>query len=209
MFCCFKKKNKIIPTEIIGTPLNNEIIDRIKNTKKIIFTQYFNYPIFNLPSSIESIKFEGYSFNHAIDNLPNNLKELSLSSGYNQPLDYLPYGLETLKFLCGSIFSHRLDNLPHSIKILEIPLLYNHPIDNLPENIEEIRIGVKVMSNDISNYFPEMFSITSNQEIEFFNKHIRKLPSKLKKLFIFGNYEHLQELKNNFGDRIIPISQSV
>lgn len=202
MFSCFKRKTHVTPIEYIEDPIDSEYLEKLKQSKKLVFGTYFNYPIMNLPNSIESIKIIGGPFNHSIDNLPSGLKELTLNNKYNQPLDYLPPSLQILKFMSFSIFSHRLDNLPNSLKLLEIPILYNHDINNLPDSIEELRIGVKTMANDENFYFPE-----SLENENLFNKHIKKIPTNLKKLFIFSNYEHLQELQQKFGNKIISISK--
>ncbi len=203
MFCCFRKKNLIIPTEFIDEPLNDEIIRRLKNVKRIDFGVNFNCPIMNLPNSVESIMFHGGSFNYSIDNLPNNLKVLFLCSRYNQPLDYLPHGLEILMFQCGSIYSHRLDNLPASLKVLEIPIIYNHEIDCLPDSIEDLRIGVKVASNDENMYIKETISFCNEGDGILFNKRIKKFPANLKKLIIFSDYEFLDELIQKLGNKVV------
>ena len=198
MFSCWRRKNtKVSDFEIIDGPIESKNI----KSNNIIFGQDFNYPIINLPGSTESIVIENRYFNQSIDNLPICLKLLVLNGRYNQPLDYLPYGLEILKFKSSSIFSHRLDYLPATLKLIEIPLLYNHDIDSLPDSIEEIRIGVKTMLNDETIYYPEYY----DSESIVFNKKINKIPEKLKKLFIFGDYEHLKEIQQKYGNIVIPI----
>ncbi len=203
MFCCSRNNIPIQPAEIIE---DNSGFQNIRSNN-IIFGQNFNAPIMNLPNSILSIKFYGGDFNYPLDNLPNSVKELTLNSRYNQPLDYLPYGLETLKFQECSVFSHRLDNLPKSLKILEIPIIYNHPINNIPDSIEELRIGVKLLKNTEYIYFPETLSVSENNEIELFSEYLTKLPSKIKRVYIFSNYPHLSKLKENYGMIIYPISR--
>jgi len=79
MFSCFRKNVKVKPVEFIEEEINDEIFERIKNDKKIIFGPYYNSPIANLPNAVESISFYGGSFNYPIDNLPNNLKSLTLN----------------------------------------------------------------------------------------------------------------------------------
>jgi len=207
MFCCFRKNIKVQPIEVVDEPIDNVIVERLKKAEKVIFGRLFNYPILNLPNSIKTVVFQGNDYNHPLDSLPVGVNSLTLNANYNQPLDYLPSSLSILKFQETSIFSHRLDNLPQSLKILEIPLIYNHSIDSLPDNIEELRIGVKVLANDEFAYIPESFAISENEDTELFSAHIRKLPANLKKLYIYGNYPHLMELKRNYGDKIVPIIQ--
>jgi len=207
MLNCFRKNVKVKPVEFIEEEINDKIFERIKNDKKIIFGPYYNSPIANLPNAVESISFYGGSFNYPIDNLPNNLKSLTLNSRFNQPVDFLPQGLEVLKFLCGSIFSHRLDNLPNTLKILEIPLKYNQDINCIPDSIQELRIGVKTMANDENLFYPEVSSICSEDDMINFDKHIKKIPGRLKKLFIFPKYEFIDELKEKLGDKVVVISK--
>ena len=204
MFCCFKKNSKVSPMQFIDEPLNNEITEKLKQSQKVVFGDNFNYPLINLPNSINYIKFNGKYFNHSLDNLPNSLIELCLNDKFNQPLDYLPYGLKILKFRQGSIFSHTLDNLPNSIKILEIPILYNHEINCLPDSIEDLRIGVKTMINDDNIFYREY---CNEDNIEYFNKPITKLPVNLKRLIIFPEYIHLEKLKKEYKNKIIVISR--
>lgn len=208
MFSCFRKKTKISPSEYVDGPIDNEIVEKMKQTNKVIFGNEFNYPVINLPNSITTIRFSGGSFNHSLDNLPVGIKELTLNSRFNQPLDYLPYGLEVLKFQSGSIFSHSLDNLPLTIKIVEIPLLYNHEINCLPKSVEQLRIGVKVMLNDDNIFLPEISNMTSYyDEIEYFNKPIKKIPENLKKLYIFPEYDFINDLLEKYGDKVVVISK--
>ena len=209
MFSCFCKKTKISPSEYVDGPIDNEIVERMKQTNKVIFGNEFNYPVINLPNSITTIRFSGGSFNHSLDNLPVGIKELTLNSRFNQPLDYLPYGLEVLKFQSGSIFSHSLDNLPLTIKILEIPLLYNHEINCLPNSVEQLRIGVKVMLNDDNILFPESSHFDNEENIQYFDKQIRKIPEKLKNLYIFPDYNYLNDLQEKYGNKVVVISKEM
>jgi len=207
MLSCFRKKNIVSPIESINEPINGGTIERIKNVKKLEFCN-FNYPVINLPNSIESIDFcYSNGFNHSLDNLPIGLKELVLNSRFNQPLDYLPHGLEILKFQTGSIFTHYLNNLPNTLKILEIPLLYNQEINNLPECLQELRIGVKIMKNDDVCYLPEGFDYCANDTIIFFDKKIKNLPKNLKKVFVFDEYMHIADLKQKLGGKLYIISK--
>jgi len=212
MFCCSKKSNTIItrgrriyPDEIlrVESMINSDIIENAKKCKKIIFTYEYNFPIINIPNGIESIQIDSTCFQQSLDSLHNGLKELNLNAGYNQPLDYLPNGLEILKFQSGSIYSHCLDNLPNTLKILEIPILHNKPINSLPDSIEELRIGVKQMGNDENHFYQEGVSIFGgNKELMFFSEKIVKLPANIQRVFIFGDYIHLNDLIKKFGDKI-------
>ena len=208
MFCCFKKTNKISPIQCIYEQIDQNTMEQLKNAKKIIFCDEYNFPVINVPNNIQSINFNSRYFNHALDNLPIGLKELNINQRFNQPLDYLPQGLEKLQFKSGSIFNHTMENLPNSLKLLEIPLLYNQSIDNLPNNIEELRIGVKNIINDDNMFCPESDNI-GELDIQHFNQKIRKLPNNIKKILIFPEYEHLQELKQKYGNIVKVVDKTM
>ena len=200
MLSCFRRKT-ITPVEYIDYTIDEDLTEKLKNTKKVVFGPEFNEPICNLPNTIESVNIYNKYFNYSLDNLPNGLKELVLNQRYNQPLDFLPSELQFLKFSLGSIFSHSLDNLPQQLKLLEIPYLYNQEINCLPDSIEEIRIGIKTMKNDDSIYYLES-TYAVWDDVQFFNKKIKKLPNNLKRLFIFNEYPYIDELKEMLGDRL-------
>jgi hypothetical protein len=57
-------------------PITNEMLEEIKNYKKLYFGDNFNQPICDiLPNTITQLNF-GYSFNHSLDNLPSTIKSI-------------------------------------------------------------------------------------------------------------------------------------
>lgn len=133
--------------------------------KKIRFGDNFNYPLDNLPSSLEELEFSQDSqFNQLIDNLPCMIKKITFGKYFNAPLNNLPPNLEYLS-IQSDIFSFKLNNIPTGLKylyfssnssysydkiiegfpegILEIgyPFEYNYEIDNLPKSIKIVRVS--------------------------------------------------------------------
>ena len=106
------------------------------NITHIIFGHCFNYPVDNLPWSIEYIQF-GYEFNHSLENLPGCMKKIIFDpkSKFNHYLDCLPNSVEYL-FL-PSVYSKKLDNLPNSISYLKLHYKYPHTLNNLPKSLNK------------------------------------------------------------------------
>ena len=94
-----------------------------------------------------------------------------------------------------------------SICIYEIPIRYTNEINNLPNSIEELRIGVKSYAPNKYSWEDPIyaFGFDYNFEVEMFNIRISKFPSNLKKLYIYNKYEHVEELKEILGDKLIVV----
>jgi hypothetical protein len=110
------KNNEIIFFENFNSQLSDEIIQTINETKcdTIIFGNYFNQKVDQLPNSILSLTF-GNSFNQSIDNLPQKLTSLTFRNNFNQNVDLLPNSILSLTF--GYCFNQPVDNLPKKFDI--------------------------------------------------------------------------------------------
>ena len=203
----FNKPIKIkIPSNVIdinfGYYFNQELDNLPDNLEHLILGFHFNRRIDNLPVTLKILYLSQY-FNHPIDNLPVGLKELRINDDFNHSLDFLPNGLEKITFMETSIFSHSFDNLPTTLKEIEIPISYPGSINNLPDSIEEIRIGVKY------KYYVKRRLICkerTNITPPFSYVKITRFPSNLKRLYIFDDYLHLEELKEKLSEKLIIVN---
>lgn len=131
------------------TKLKTYIIDSFDN----YLEESADFPLDNLPQSLEWLDIMPYGFNQPLNNLPADLKVLKFGqnriwnwvNGYSQPLDNLPVGLEVLYLpesvgLNGESLGVRIDNLPRGLKILFIPRYIDIEMDlnELPDTIEII-----------------------------------------------------------------------
>ena len=212
----------------------NSSIDKLpKNIKVILLGDLFNKPVDNLNTGLEKLHFGEY-FNNELNNLPITLRSLHLGLYFNKPLDYLPNSLEKLSFSQGSRYCGNFDNLPNSLIYLEIPILYPNMIDNLPESIEFLLIGVKFnkkkydffdkfekINNKKVNYYKnELINIVDNKYNKMyyfiegceemlenirFNKKINKYPNSLKRMYIYSEYEYIDDLKIILKEKLIVI----
>ena len=186
----------------------DKYIDNLPDGLEELYLGYlFNRPMNNLPKSLRKLVLS-YYFNKPLDNLPCNLKELIVNDVSNYPLDMLPHGLEVLRFKGGSIYRHSLDYLPCTIRILDIPINYDMDLNNLPDSVEEMYIGVKedfTKSFMRNRRFEVIKEISSRSSPLFKTRRINKLPAKLKKLYVFSEYDYIDELKNKLGSRVIVV----
>jgi len=142
----YLKVNFQLPNIEEYTNLKILILDGFQNTE-------FNYPLDNLPASLEWLAIHSLQFNQPLANLPPNLKVLIFGQnriwnyydGYHHSLDGLPPSLEVLHFpecmsLDGKQYLANLMNLPPSLKILGIPRVMPDDMnyDCLPDTIEII-----------------------------------------------------------------------
>ena len=107
----------------------------------------FNYPIDNLPESLESIFIVGI-FNQSVNNLPNKLRSLLLDkSGFNKPLDKL---VQTSQ---GNI---SVSILPNSLVVLKLGYGYDQQINALPPNLRRLIIPYSYKYiTQLKNILPE------------------------------------------------------
>ena len=136
----------------------------LDNQKKIVFNDDFNEPLdnylLNILKNYQIVVF-GMNFNQNIDNLPDNIEILVLSSEFNKPVLKWPYNLKVLKFdACDYLlngyckYNHKLVNLPN-IKELMIGTFYNHNIDDLPDSIEKLYFTRSTHFNHPINKLPK------------------------------------------------------
>jgi len=188
--------NVKIPKNIEYLKINFELpnIEEYTNLKVLVLESYhnntINYPLDNLPASLEWLEINSFLFNYPLDNLPSGLKVLIFSqnriwnycNGYMHSLDGLPSGLEVLHFpenlsLEGNKYIATLENLPSSIKILRIPKY-------MPDNMNY-------------NCLPDSIEILEWSEFGKYYKKISRLPSNLKKIIsnVYCN-ENINMLKH-------------
>jgi len=140
--------------------------------KKIIFDDFFNNLIINLPETVKEIKF-GKHFNRNIDNISDKLIRIEFGNDFNQPINHISTSIKVLTF--GKEFNHPLVNLPESLIVLDLYYSnYNHSIENFPNSIQKLYLGPG------------------------FSLSIGKFPNSLKFFQIVGNYN----LKINFPNLI-------
>ena len=146
-----------IPKNIEYLKINFQLpnIEEYTNLKVLVLDDNssveYNYPLDNLPASLEWLEIQTCSFNQPLDNLPPGLKVLIFGqsriwnyfNGYMHSLDGLPSGLEVLHFPeClsreGERYMATLEHLPSSLKILRIPQYMpdNMNYNCLPDSIE-------------------------------------------------------------------------
>lgn len=140
----YLKINFQIPNIEEYTNLKVLVLDGCENTE-------FNYPLDNLPASLEWLEIHSLQFNQPLENLPAGLKVLifrqnriwNYHDGYQHSLDGLPSGLEVLHFpeSCtpeGIKYLATFENLPPTLKLLRIPrvMVADMNYDCLPDSIE-------------------------------------------------------------------------
>jgi hypothetical protein len=166
----FNKKLKFIP----------------KETKILIFFDYYNYSIFNqyinnLPKCLTHLTL-GHSFNKPIFKMPNSLTYLKYGHTFNCPVNNLPKFLSHLVF--GYCFNQHIDKLPKFLTHLTLGYCFNKSINNLPSSLTHLSF-----SNFLYNHF---------------NHNIFNLPVNIKKIIISKNKKHLL-CKIPFNCKIIEI----
>ena len=120
--------------------LTNFIVTNIPgNIKTIVLAHTFNRDLFQyLHPNIQNVLF-GQFFNQSVDNLPEGIKNIQFSEEFSQPVDNLPLGIKRIQF--GYSFNHSVDMLPESVEYLGFGNSFNHPVSNLPKGIKFIRFG--------------------------------------------------------------------
>ena len=174
--------------------------------KSLIIQENFKQELNNLPNSVERIIFYPDLEGNNLDNLPTNLKEIQIYSEDLNSIDFLPTSLE---YLYIKFVSFPLINLPSGLNKLIIGGLefsvrkkyeYLNPC-YLPESIEYLALGFYIRK-----------SFVFGTSIESFGKikiEITKLPRNLKKLYISSEYEYLYELRKNFKNIKIIVTNSI
>lgn len=141
------------------TALKVLVLDASQNTE-------FNYPLDNLPISLEWLEIHSLQYNQPLNNLPPNLKVLIFAhnrlsnyyDGYKHALDFLPIGLEILHFpeccaLNGNLYLATCANLPETLKILRLPYYIPLDIDCLPNSIEVLEwTSFRIYYKDITRF---------------------------------------------------------
>lgn len=140
----YLKINFQLPNIEEYTNLKVLVLDAFQNTE-------FNYPLDNLPATLEWLEIHSLQFNHPLANLPPNLKVLIFAQnriwnyydGYKHSLNELPPGLQVLHFpeccsLEGKLYLANFENLPPLLKVLRIPkiMLSDMNYNCLPDSIE-------------------------------------------------------------------------
>jgi hypothetical protein len=102
-------------------PINDEMIEEMKNYKKIFFGSNYNQPIDNLPNTITHLIF-GYNFNQSLDNLPSSIRSIyfDVNNKFIHPIDKLPEGLVELDLSSCINFNNPVNKLPTSLEILKL-----------------------------------------------------------------------------------------
>jgi hypothetical protein len=210
------KKN---PLEILHYPINVKPLKYPSKLKKIIFGEYFNQQIDNLPNKLIEILFtEQSEFNQPINNLPNSLKILSLCNKFNNSLDYLPNSMTHLTIGNGCMkyfgasckFNQSINNLPNSLIELTFSneCIFQKSLNNLPNSLKKITLS-GYYTGSIDNLSDSIETIILGptwlkyNEMTFdplcLKNKIRKLPKSLKYLYVinYGIREEFKELNFN------------
>jgi len=137
---------------------------------KVIY--YCNHPIDWLPNNILVLVIKNNLFNYPLENLPLSLESLTISAEnvifnlnickFNHPLNMLPVGLKRLCINGLTSFNHSLDDLPPTLEFLEIFEMFLS---------DENYLLIKEIPNLL--YFPSMIG-----EIAKIKLYRTKLPKK-------------------------------
>lgn len=156
---------------------NINIINIIKEYKKIQFDNNFNANIDWIPEGVIELRF-GEMFDKSLDTLPSSVKIIIIKkyneigfTSFNKSLDNLPHGLEILELHYNNKFNQLLNNLPYGLKTLFLNCTkHKCSVNNLPDSLENIYI-------------------------KHINNNIYKLPNNLKKFnrLIYDGFRHNQE----------------
>lgn len=171
-----------IKTIVLDDIFNKDLFPYLHpNIQNILFGQFFNQPVDNLPANIKNIQFSS-EFSQPIDNLPNGIKRIQFGYNFNYPVDMLPESVEYIGF--GNSFNHPVNNLPNGIKFIRFGQCFNQPIDMLPDSVTTI-----------------IFSPRSN-----FSYPIEKFPSNIKTIkFGWGFRENLINIPKTICKMILPL----
>jgi hypothetical protein len=141
--------------------LNYKTLSLPKYLTKLIISSEFNFPLNNLPVTLEYLHINCISFTYDLDNLPLGLNELHLEN-YSGLLENLPSELKILD--TGNKFNNSIDNLPLNLERLILGLEFNQRLDKLPgvQYIKIIEERQKLRRKDI----------TVNRSLNSFNQKI-------------------------------------
>jgi len=173
------------------------------NLKYLILDEY-NYPLDNLPSSLQYI-YIPKNFNHPLNNLPFNLIALELSDSceFSYQLNNLPYGIKYLKIGDGLGYEYPLDNLPLSLEILDLGGDEYNSLNNLPDSITHLTFGsvIAPIENLPSNlkelkvYYDKNSTVYSKQIREYLGDTV--FPDGFETLKISYEYANIREEEKN------------
>ncbi len=96
--------------------------------KKLVISGQFDYPIDNLPDSIEYLTIIG-NFNQPINKLPKNLSYLKIAGRFNSEIKKFSPNLKYL-VLTNPDYSYKLDNIPEgTIKHIVVSSKYKYNLE--------------------------------------------------------------------------------
>lgn len=171
---------------------NNQPLDNLPSGLKVLrFPSNYNMiQIDKIPQNIVKLFFSN-TFNQSIDKLLNpnfgtnkprpqtKLTHLIFGNNFNNSVNYLPDSIEYLYF--GTSFNKSVDNLPNSLIFISFGFNFNCSVNNLPNNLKHIEFGVS-FNCTLDNL---KFGIeTIKFKYGWCGKHIEKLPSSIKKIYI-------------------------
>lgn len=143
--------------------------------KGVVFDNFFDQPVDNLPPTLQSLTF-GESFDRPVDNLPPKLQSLTLGFDFDQPVDNLPHTLQSLTF--GFKFRQPVNNLPPTLQNLVFGVYFNQPVDNLPSTLQSLTFGER-FNQPVDKLPPTLQSLTFGKR---FNQPVDNLPRSLRVL---------------------------
>ena len=152
-----------------------------KNINHLIFDEYYNHPIENLPETITHLEFKDGRGKYGIIN------------HFSKKLNKLPNTVTHL--VLNDLYNLLLDELPSSLKYLSLGWNYKQTIDKLPDSIEEIQFR-SGFSRDMEDRYGDFNSPT-------FNIKINKLPLNLK---IFN---YIDNIKINGINDIVNLNKII
>lgn len=182
----------------------------LRGINNLFFDQELELDITNLPRELIYLDIDfKFKYKLTLDYLPAGLKVLRLGAKIDVPIENLPQGLIILEI--GTQFNQSIDNLPDSIKILIFKTesrsryvynsrpynLYVNKINKLPLELEVLILD-DVLDDVICDidfsYLVNLkyLALPNNfDESAFFESSNKKLPQKLKKLYIGKTYNQI------------------
>lgn len=162
---CFKGFIKNLSDSITHIYLLCDMTNPItfpSNLKFLRFRHEYNYPLDNLPNSLEILHMPTY-FKYKIYKFPKSLKEIEFSTDYNYLIDNLPDSVEIIKL--GYFFDREINKFPVLLKKIYFDDKFNEDINNLPDSVEELTI--------ISQYDKEIKKFPNSLKILTINKSFK------------------------------------
>lgn len=163
--------------------IDEKLMKKIGQCRKIIFNDYYNQDLPQLPNVITHITF-GIDYNKPIHNLPRSLIYLKMGRLFNNFVENLPDSLIYLEF--DEWFCCRISYFPPALQYLDLGHVYNYPLDNLPQSLKFLRLG-NIFDNRITNIPASLEVLITGLN---FSDPLFDLPYGIKFVVFSNSYRH-------------------